>query len=166
MAFRHKPAFPVFIGKTQFGYNQISGICPTHSVNEQFRSSERNTAQEKNVKENPETMFQFALPRPLFAFRIQRPAIEPLSRLPRASHRATAMRRKSVLFYFFKGKTPLSSYGRHSPLVPFGETPETMPQYARPRPEDAFRNQRPATEPVSRWPRASHSLCPDVLTSV
>ena len=54
----------------------------------------------------------------------------------------------------------------HSPLVPFGETPETIYQLVYDQPRLAFRIQRPAYVTPSKLPSASHSLCPDVPVSV
>ena len=54
----------------------------------------------------------------------------------------------------------------HSPLVPFGETPETITQLVFDQSLHAFRSQRPAYAPLLKQPSASHSLWPEVPASV
>lgn len=98
-------------------------------------------------QENPETIFQFVFVKPLFALRIQRPAFPPLFKLPSESRKETARLALQVRYLFIRGKPLCQAVACHSPLVPFGETPETRFQYVLVKPLYALRNQRPAVPP-------------------
>lgn len=143
------------------------GICPTHLLSGGSVPTERNvTLNFKYFQENPETIFQFVFDQPLFAFRIQRPAFAPLFKLPSASQQENRPESVTSPLYCYEGKPLCQAAACHSPLVPFGETPETIVQYAFDQPVSAFRTQRPAFAPLLKPPSASHSLWPEVSASV
>ena len=80
-----------------------------------LRPAERNVTQISNrFQENPETIFQFALPTPLFAFRIQRPQSVPEPRLPRDSQgTGTATSCYKSVIYCYSAFSKLISYQLH-----------------------------------------------------
>ena len=65
---------------------------------------------------------------------------------PAQATEETARLALQVRYLFIRGK-PLCQAVAYSPLVPFGETPETTDQYADDQPEAAPRTQRPAAAP-------------------
>lgn len=88
------------------------------------------------------------------------------SNCPAQATEETARLALQVRYLFIRGKPLCQAVACHSPLVPFGETPETRYQSAVDQPPYAVRSQRPAATPPSKQPSASHSLCPDVPASV
>lgn len=82
-----------------------------------LRPTERNVTQISNhFQENPETIFQFVFDQPLFAFRIQRPAFDPLFKLPSASQKENRPFSVTSPLLSYKGKAPLS--GCRLPFTP------------------------------------------------
>lgn len=83
-----------------------------------------------------------------------RPQTEPRGRQTRHSAKSpaqateeTARLALQVRYLFIRGKPLCQAVACHSPLVPFGETPETTFQYVYDQPSSAYRNQRPASAP-------------------
>lgn len=88
------------------------------------------------------------------------------SNCPAQATEETARLALQVRYLFIRGKPLCQAVACHSPLVPFGETPETISQPVYDQPAFADRTQRPADAPPPKLPSASHSLCPDVPVSV
>lgn len=88
------------------------------------------------------------------------------SNCPAQATEETARLALQVRYLFIRGKPLCQAVACHSPLVPFGEAPETRFQSAFDQPRSARRNQRPAFAPLPKPPSASHSLWPDVPVSV
>ena len=65
----------------------------------------------------------------------------------RKPQRKTARLALQVRYLFIRGKPLCQAVACHSPLVPFGETPETIPKPAADQPPSALRIQRPAAAP-------------------
>ena len=65
----------------------------------------------------------------------------------RKPQRKTARLALQVRYLFIRGKPLCQAVACHSPLVPFGETPETTSQPTPDQPAFARRIQRPATAP-------------------
>ena len=77
----------------------------------------RGVMRESCQPDSREPMFQFALPRPLFAFTYHTPAFAPLFKLPRPSHEAIKARvTPNPHVYRVKGATAPSRL-RDSPLL-------------------------------------------------
>jgi len=66
---------------------------------------------------------------------------------PAQATEETARLALQVRYLFIRGKPLCQAVACHSPLVPFGETPETIIQSAYDQPLYANRNQRPAYTP-------------------
>lgn len=69
------------------------------------------------------------------------------SNCPAQATEETARLALQVRYLFIRGKPLCQAVACHSPLVPFGETPETIPQLAFDQPWPAVRIQRPAVAP-------------------
>ena len=80
----------------------------------------------------------------------------------RKPQRKTARLALQVRYLFIRGKPLCQAVACHSPLVPFGETPETTSQYVFDQPRFAPRIQRPAFAPLFKLPSASHRGKPPV----
>lgn len=70
------------------------------------------------------------------------------SNCPAQATEETARLALQVRYLFIRGKPLCQAVACHSPLVPFGETPETIVQYVVDQPLSARRNQRPAFAPL------------------
>ena len=69
------------------------------------------------------------------------------SKSPAQATEETARLALQVRYLFIRGKPLCQAVACHSPLVPFGETPETIFQNVSDQPLPACRNQRPAIAP-------------------
>lgn len=69
------------------------------------------------------------------------------SNCPAQATEETARLALQVRYLFIRGKPLCQAVACHSPLVPFGETPETIHQFVLDQPTSADRNQRPANAP-------------------
>lgn len=69
------------------------------------------------------------------------------SNCPAQATEETARLALQVRYLFIRGKPLCQAVACHSPLVPFGETPETIYQCALDQPALASRSQRPAIAP-------------------
>lgn len=69
------------------------------------------------------------------------------SKSPAQATEETARLALQVRYLFIRGKPLCQAVACHSPLVPFGETPETIFQLASDQPPFASRSQRPANAP-------------------
>lgn len=149
------------------GFNRILGICPTHPLSGGSVLTERNvTLYTKFSRKSGDDIPVRVRPA---IVRIQNPeasirAIVQIAK--RKPQRKTARLALQVRYSIIRGKPLCQATACHSPLVPFGETPETIYQYAFDQPKSAARNQRPAVAPLVKLPSARHSLCPDVPASV
>lgn len=70
------------------------------------------------------------------------------SNCPAQATEETARLALQVRYLFIRGKPLCQAVACHSPLVPFGETPETIAQYVFDQPLTASRIQRPADAPT------------------
>lgn len=69
------------------------------------------------------------------------------SNCPAQATEETARLALQVRYLFIRGKPLCQAVACHSPLVPFGETPETIDQSVFDQPRCATRTQRPASAP-------------------
>lgn len=72
------------------------------------------------------------------------------SNCPAQATEETARLALQVRYLFIRGKPLCQAVACHSPLVPFGETPETITQCVSDQPKYAPRNQRPADAPEAK----------------
>ena len=72
------------------------------------------------------------------------------SNCPAQATEETARLALQVRYLFIRGKPLCQAVACHSPLVPFGETPETICQYVFDQPLSARRTQRPAVAPWAK----------------
>ena len=69
---------------------------------------------------------------------------------PAQAKEETARLALQVRYLFIRGKPLCQAVACHSPLVPFGETPETINQCVPDQPPLAIRTQRPALAPARK----------------
>lgn len=146
------------------GFNRILGICPTHPLSGGSVPTERNvTLNFKYFQENPETIFQFVFDQPLFAFRIQRPAFDPLFKLPSASQKENRPFSVTSPLLSYKGKAPLS--GCRLPFTPSAirrNAGDDTPARSRPaivRKQNPEASTRPTVQIAKRTPLSLSGCC-------
>ena len=129
------------------GFNRILGICPTHLLSGGSVPTERNVTLKFDTSRKSRDDIPVRVRQAIV--RIENPKASIPTIVQIAQRKPKGNRPFSVTspLFIYRGKPLCQAVACHSPLVPFGETPETISQSAFGKPEFATRSQRPAGPP-------------------